>query len=209
MKRPNYGGYCGTSGCACAEHTSGHGVFLSRHFRSRDWRHFLWKGHNTVDIAQLTVARSQNIPPDMASSAYVTYGHVIDVISCEKVILWRILRNYWLRIGRTYLRTWPLPVTSFPVTWLASFTVKRPYYSGHWTTSRCACAEHTFGHGLFRLRHFRSRGSRHFRWKGDTTADICELSCSGSVTVKLAASSCQYSYKPGIICPGNSFWLPL
>ena len=35
---PYYDGYCAISGCACAEHTSGHGLF-----RSREWRHFRWK----------------------------------------------------------------------------------------------------------------------------------------------------------------------
>ena len=35
VKRPHQGGYDATSGCACAEHTSGQG-----YFRSRDWRHF-------------------------------------------------------------------------------------------------------------------------------------------------------------------------
>jgi len=39
VKRPYYGGYCATSGCACAEHTSGMGAFGQGHFRSRDWRH--------------------------------------------------------------------------------------------------------------------------------------------------------------------------
>jgi len=41
VKRPYYDGYCATSSCTCAEHTSGQGLFRSRdwrHFRSRDWR---------------------------------------------------------------------------------------------------------------------------------------------------------------------------
>ena len=162
---PYYDGYCAISGCACAEHTSGHGLFRSRHFRSREWRHFRWKGYYTADIAQLPVPHAQSILSDMASSDHVTSGHVSDVISCENSLLRRILGNFRLRMRRTYFWTWPFPLTSLPVTWMTSFPVKRPLYGRYCATSGSACAEHTLGHGLFRARHFRSREWRHFRWK--------------------------------------------
>ncbi len=126
VKSPLYGGYCATSGSACAVHTFGHGLFRSRHFRSREWGHFRWKGPITADIAQLPVPHAQNILLDMASSGHVTSGHVSDLISGEKAIIRRILRNFRLHMRRTYFRTWPLPVTSLSVTWVTSFPVKNP-----------------------------------------------------------------------------------
>ena len=131
VKRPYYGGYCATG----SEHTSGHGLFRSRHFWSRDWRHFRWKGHATADIAQLPVAHAQSILSDMPSSAHVTSGHVIDLTSGERALLRRIMRNFRLRMGRTYFWTWPLPVTSLPITWLTSFPMKMPYCGVYWATS--------------------------------------------------------------------------
>jgi hypothetical protein len=47
----------------------------------------------------------------------------------KKAPLGRILCNFRLRMHKTYFRTWPLPITSLPVTWLTSLPVKHAQWS--------------------------------------------------------------------------------
>jgi hypothetical protein len=55
---------------------------------------------------------------------------------------------------RTYLRSVPLPDRASSGHMTLSLPVKRPHKGRYGTTSGCACAEHTYGHGIFRSHDF-------------------------------------------------------
>jgi hypothetical protein len=61
---------------------------------------------------------------------------------------------------RTYLRSVPLPDRASSGHMTLSLPVKRPHKGRYGTTSGCACAEHTSGHGIFRSRDFVTSGQK-------------------------------------------------
>ena len=78
VKRPYYGGYGATSGCACAEHTSGQG-----HFLSRDWRHFRSCHFRLLPIAPPQI---RLCPSPYTTEAILSFAWQADYFCTHKII---------------------------------------------------------------------------------------------------------------------------
>ena len=86
VKRPYWGGYGATSGCICAEHTSG-----QDHFRPRDWRHF--RSRHFWSCAMVRSSANTTL-----SSPYTTD----DILVCTRINIQHFLTHLQINNATTF-----------------------------------------------------------------------------------------------------------